>query len=131
MHAERRFVAAVLRAGACGYLLKNAAVEELVRAIRTVAGGRPYLSPSIAGSVLEAFRDEEQDTPLSLLTGREREVLQLLAEGHPSRAIAERLSVSIKTVGTHREHLMEKLGAHSVAELTKLAIREGVTSVDG
>jgi DNA-binding NarL/FixJ family response regulator len=129
MHAEARFVRAALDAGATGYLLKDSAYEELVRAIRAVVAGHVYLSPTIAGIVLEDFkasRSGSASTLFSILTEREREVLQLLAEGSATKEIAERLHISLKTVSTHREHIMEKLGIHSVAGLTKYAIREGL-----
>jgi DNA-binding NarL/FixJ family response regulator len=132
MHADREFVDAALRAGASGYLLKDCEMDELVRAIRVVANGRVYLSPAVAGSVLEGYRNgglRTESKAISVLSTREREVLQLLAEGHPTRDIAERLGVSVKTISTHRENLMQKLEIRSVAGLTKFAIREGLTSV--
>jgi DNA-binding NarL/FixJ family response regulator len=131
MHADRRFVSAALDAGVAGYLLKDCALEEFVRAVRTVVTGRSYLSPAIAGTVLEAYRDRRVTTEpsaFSLLTDREREVLQLLAEGRSTKQIADQLCVSTKTVGSHREKIMAKLDIHSVAGLTKYAIREGLTS---
>lgn len=133
MHAEVRLMAAVLDAGAAGYVVKECLLEELIGAVRTVHGGHTYLSPSIAGLLVgdyKARRRGEDPGVFSLLTAREREVLQLLAEGHSTKAIAGRLHISAKTVGTHREHLMSKLELGSVAELTKYAIREGLTSVD-
>lgn len=128
MHSDRRFVNAALRSGARGYLLKECALEALVTAIRTVLAGQIYVSPGLADAVLIGYRGD--DSALSLLTTREREVLQLLAEGHAVSGIATRLCVSVKTVGTHREHLMQKLGTHSLASLTKFAIREGLTSAE-
>lgn len=133
MHAERKFVADVLRAGASGYVVKDATREELVRAIRELASGRKYVSPAVTGIVLEAFTSgdaDEEDPGLRLLTSREREVLQLLAEGHSTKRIALSLGVSAKTVATHREHVMQKLEIESVAGLTKFAIRHGLTSLD-
>lgn len=133
MHSDRRFVRAALRSGAHGYLLKECAQDELVAAIRAVLAGQVYVSSKADFSLLEEYRSEwprSDDSPLSSLTPREREVLQLLAEGHSGREIAERLHVSVKTAGTHREHVMRKLGTHSVAGLTKLAIREGLTSAE-
>jgi len=133
MHADRRFVARMLKAGASGYLLKDCAFEELVHAVRTVASGRTYLSPGIADVVIEDYlRHLPETDPLALssLTPREIEVLQLLAEGKNKKQIASRLHVSVKTVGTHRQHIMNKLGIHSVAELTKYAIRVGLTSLE-
>ncbi len=133
MHSDRRFVAGMLRAGGSGYLLKDCAFEELVRAIRTVAANQTYLSPAITGIVVEDYVRHVPPRKLSafsVLTPREREVLQLLAEGHTTREIASRLHTSVKTIETHRRHIMGKLGTSSVAELTKYAIREGLTSLD-
>jgi DNA-binding NarL/FixJ family response regulator len=131
MHTDSRFVKAAFGSGARGYLLKECALEDLVVAIRTVAAGQIYVSPGLADTVLEGYRaNESESSALDLLTPREREVLQLLAEGHPAQDIASRLQVSVKTVGTHREHLMQKLDTHSLAGLTKFAIREGVTLLE-
>jgi DNA-binding NarL/FixJ family response regulator len=131
MHSDRRFVDAALRSGARGYLLKECALEELVRAIHAVVAGQIYVSPRLADTVLEGYRaNGGENSALDLLTPREREVLQLLAEGHSAQDIAARLFVSVKTVGTHREHLMQKLGTRSLAGLTKFAIREGLTSAE-
>lgn len=133
MHSDRRFVVEMLRAGAQGYLLKDCAYEELVCAIRTVAGGRVYLSPRIAGVVLEDCvrrAASEAAAPAPALTAREREVLQLLAEGHGTKQIAARLHVSTKTIDTHRHNIMNKLDIRSVAELTKYAVREGLTTLE-
>ncbi|MGH7614523.1 MAG: response regulator [Gemmatimonadales bacterium] len=131
MHAERRFVAAVLEAGAAGYLLKDCLVEELIRAVRAVMAGQVYLSPAVTAPVMAHYsapRAEEGTGAFSRLTDREREVLQLLAEGYSTKAIAQRLGVSIKTIGTHREHVMRKLDLRSIAGLTKYAIDEGLTA---
>ncbi len=131
MHLARRFGAGARAAGAAGYLAKDCAAEELVRAVRTVARGQSYLSPSIASLLVEALTGGpggEDDSATGRLTAREREVLQLLAEGHSAKDIAQRLQVSIKTVGTHREHIKRKLGIDSIAGLTKYAIREGLTT---
>lgn len=133
MHAERRFVAAALDAGASGYLLKDNSFEELVDAIHTVKCNQVYLCHRVAGTVVEAYRAQRlqgESSVFSLLTRREREVLQLLAEGRSTKEIAARLSLSLKTVGTHRGHIMEKLSIHSVAGLTKYAIREGLTTAE-
>lgn len=133
MCADRRYVLAMLAAGAAGYLLKNAAADELIRAIETTVAGRTYLSPEIAGVVVDTLRD--RTTPAEpihagVLSSREREVLQLLAEGRTSKEIAKQLHVAVTTIETHRRQIMAKLGLHSIAELTKYAIREGLTSVD-
>lgn len=131
MHSDRRFVAEMLKAGASGYLLKDCAFEELAQAVRTVAGGQTYLSPGIAGVVIRDYvrHLSEVDSAYSALTPREQEVLQLLAEGKTIRQIASCLQVSMKTVETHRRHIMSKLDIHSIAQLTKYAIREGLTSL--
>jgi len=135
MHSDRRYVTGMLAAGASGYLVKDCALEELALALRTVMQGQIYLSPRIAGAVVESLRravspegDPTQHTPV--LTSREREVLQLLAEGHRVRDIAAKLHVSVKTVETHRRQIMAKLDIDSVAGLTKFAIREGITSLE-
>lgn len=131
MHSERSFLAAFLEAGASGYLLKEHSLEELVRAINTVQQDMTYLSPSIAGTVVDDYLAVRAGSPHSVfgvLTAREREVLQLLVEGHSTKEVARLLGLSVKTISTHREHIMEKLDIHSIAGLTKYAIREGLTS---
>ena len=133
VHSDTQFISAVLDAGASGYLLKECAFEELVTAIHTVIGNQMYLSPGIAGTVVDDYkarRPELSASAFSKLTEREREIVQLLAEGQSTKEIADRLCLSVKTVGTHREHLMSKLHIHSLAQLTKYAIREGLTSVE-
>ncbi len=133
MHSDKRFVIEMLKAGVSAYLLKDSASEELVSAIRTVLAGKPYLSPKITGVVLQDYLSTLSKTgpnAFTLLTPREREVLQLIAEGRTTKQIASALFVSAKTVDTHRQQLMEKLNLRSVAELTKYAIREGLTSLD-
>lgn len=129
MHTDRRYVTGMLSAGVAGYLPKDCVGEELAQAIRTVVGGQVYLSPAIAGIVVEEFTSVTRQRH-SLLSPRELEVLQLLAEGQSSREIAESLHISVKTVETHRRQLMEKLNLRTVADLTKYAIREGITSVE-
>jgi DNA-binding NarL/FixJ family response regulator len=133
MHSDRRFMGEMLKAGAKGYLLKDGAFEELATAIRSVASDKVYLSPKIADVVVDDYvRHQGQTEPSAFakLTPREREVLQLMAEGRATKEIAMDLRVSIKTVETHRRQIMEKLNIYSVAELTKYAIREGLTSLD-
>ena len=133
-HADQHFVREMLTAGASAYILKHAAGDELMRAIRTVMKGGKYLSPDVARGVMDAY--VELSRPLGdkqafvVLTDREREVLQMIAEGKSTKETADDLGVSVKTVETHRRNIMEKLDLHSVAELTKYAIREGITSVD-
>jgi len=132
IHADRRYVMSMLRAGASGYLLKECAFEELVHAVRAVVANRTYMSPAIADIVVDSVRHPSQDKiPAdSVLTAKEREVLQLLAEGMTTKEIASQLQVSAKTVETHRQHIMNKLDVHSVAELTKYAVREGLSSLE-
>lgn len=131
MHSDKRFVTEMLKAGAVAYLLKDCAFEELLIAIRAVTENKIYLSPGIAGVVVEDFIQSKKREPsvFSVLTDREREVLQLMAEGQTTKEIAGHLEVSIKTVETHRNKIMDKLGLHTIAELTKYAIREGLTSL--
>lgn len=141
MNADRRYVVAMFTAGASAYLLKTSASDELIRAIHEVASGRKYVSPAIAGVVLEslvtgasASIPPSNATPPGLqavkpLTTREREVLQLLAEGASSKEIAARLNIAVVTVETHRRQIMDKLGLRTIAELTKYAIREGLTTL--
>lgn len=132
MHSDRRFVVEMFKAGVSGYLLKDCAFEELSRAIRAVLAGQKYVSPAVAGMVIEDYVERmsgEQISP-NELTNREREVLQLIAEGMTTKQIASNLNVSSKTVETHRRKIMKKLNIHSIAELTKVAIQEGLTSVN-
>jgi DNA-binding NarL/FixJ family response regulator len=132
MHTDRRFVSEMLKAGAVGFVSKDSAFEELVSAIRTVLAGKVYLSPAAAGVVVDDYLRRNasgEASAFSALTAREREVLQLMAEGRNTKQIAMDLHVSIKTVETHRRQVMEKLDLYSVAELTKYAIREGLTTL--
>lgn len=131
MHSAKRYVTEMFKAGAAGYLLKDCDYEELATAIRTVAEGKTYVSPSISGMVVEDIvcgQDKPQENAFSVLSQREREVLQLLAEGRTTKQIALRLHISPKTVEAHRLRVMNKLDIDSVAQLTKYAIREGLTS---
>ncbi len=133
MYSDRRFIMGMLSAGASGYLHKDCAFEELVQAIRTVAAGRTYLSPGIVDIVVKDYfhhMEKTDSSDLSTLTSREREVLQLLAEGSTVKEISLHLSLSVKTIETHRQQIMNKLNIHSIAKLTKYAIREGLTSLD-
>jgi DNA-binding NarL/FixJ family response regulator len=133
MHSDRQFVAEMFRAGARGYLLKDSAFEDLASAITRVAKDETYIAPRISGFRLEDYtRKEERGEPLLAprLSEREREVLQMMAEGKGTKEIAADLHLSAKTVETHRQHLMDKLEMYSVAELTKFAIREGLTTLD-
>jgi two-component system response regulator NreC len=133
MHSDRRFVSGMLEAGASAYLLKDSAFEELATAIRAVVANQIYLSPKIADIVVRRFVSKSASTERSAfteLTKREREVLQLLAEGVSTKEIAGRLNLSVKTVETHRANIMGKLDIHTVSELVKYAIREGLTSLE-
>ena len=134
MHSDKRFVMGMLRAGASGYLLKDCASQELANAIHQVAVGKKYLSPEITGVVIDDFllgaSSEEVATATSKLSAREREVLQLIAEGWSTKQIASHLYVSVKTIETHRRQIMKKLDLHTIADLTKYAIREGLTSIE-
>ena len=131
--AERRFVTEMLRAGSRAYVIKEGAFDELVSAIRTVMGGEIYLSPRVADVVPDDYLTsmmEPQESAFSRLSPREREVLQLMSEGNATKEIAACMALSLKTVETHRRNIMEKLQMYSVAELTKYAVREGLTSVE-
>ena len=131
-HVDRRYVSAALEAGARGYVIKDAASTEVVGAIRIAAQNKTFLSPDVADMVVSGFvgRDKPGDaSAYALLTPREREVLQLLAEGKATKEIAAELLVSVKTIETHRAKIMQKLELRSVAELTKYAVREGITSL--
>jgi DNA-binding NarL/FixJ family response regulator len=134
MHSDKRFVMGMLRAGASGYLLKDCASQELANAILQVATGKKYLSPEITGvvlgDILQGGSPGEVATATSQLSPREREVLQLIAEGWSTKQAASHLYVSVKTIETHRRQIMKKLDLHSIADLTKYAIREGLTSIE-
>ena len=131
MHSNRRFMVEMLKAGASGYLLKEGTGQELVTAIRTVASGQTYLSPKVTESFVEDYARHvptDRSTAFASLTPREREVLQLVAEGKTTKEIAGRLHVSVKTIEAHRAQIMDKLQIHSIAGLTKFAVHEGLTS---
>jgi two-component system response regulator NreC len=132
MHSDSRFVTRMLQAGAQGYLLKDCAFEELALAIDTIVGDGVYLSPGVTGVVVRDYVHHlaEGDAGIAALSPREREVLQLVAEGLTTKDIAAKLHISVKTVETHRKQIMDKLEIRSVAELTKYAVREGLTSLD-
>ena len=132
MFSDKRFVNGMLKAGVSGYLLKDCAFEELATAIKSVIAGQIYISPRVAGTIVKDYveRISEQDAASSdHLSTREREVLQLIAEGKKTKDIATKLNISVKTVETHRQQIMRKLNTFSVAELTKIAIREGLTDL--
>jgi two-component system response regulator NreC len=135
MHSDRRFVSEMVRAGALGYLVKDSAFEELSLAVRTVMQNHPYFSTVITGLLVEDFvrqtsaPERAPAGPLELLTSREREVLCLLAEGKRVKEIAFHLKISTKTVESHRQNIMDKLEIHSTIELTRYALREGLSTI--
>jgi DNA-binding NarL/FixJ family response regulator len=133
MHSDRQFVAEMFRAGARGYLLKDSAFEDLASAIVRVTRDETYIAPKISGFSMDEYSRKTERGEMHLaprLSEREREVLQMMAEGKGTKEIAADLHLSAKTVETHRQHLMEKLDMYSVAELTKFAIRQGLTTLD-
>jgi DNA-binding NarL/FixJ family response regulator len=131
-HANEDYVKQALRAGAAGYLLKHAAISELELALHAVARGETYLSPAVSKQVIADYirRVGDETSLLELLTPRQREILQLIAEGHSTKEIARILHVSVKTVETHRTQLMERLDIHGIAGLVRYAIRAGMLDVD-
>jgi RNA polymerase sigma factor (sigma-70 family) len=132
MHSDRLFIGQVLRAGASGYILEDCAADEITVAIRSVLDGCVYLSPEITRVVVDDYVRQIREDVVEAsdkLSGREREVLRLMAEGLSTKRIALDLHISPKTVETHRKRIMEKLDIHSVAELTKFAVREGLTTL--
>lgn len=133
MYSSIRFIQNMFKAGASGYLLKDCAFEELLFAITSVSSNKKYLSPGLASMLIGDYMDQLETTETangSGLTVREREVLQLIAEGVSTLNISKRLNLSVKTIETHRRRIMEKLDIRSIAGLTKYAIREGVTTID-
>jgi len=132
MHASEEYVLQALRAGASGYLVKDSAPLELALALQAVARGETYLSPPISRQVVDSYmqRVGQTDDPLAVLTGRQREILQLIAEGSSTKDIARKLNLSVKTVETHRAQLMERLDIHEVAGLVRFAIRHGLVNPD-
>jgi DNA-binding NarL/FixJ family response regulator len=130
MYSDREYVRRALKAGAAGYVVKRSAAKEVVDAIRAVHAGQRYLSPRVADVVLDDYAGDGADDLLAKLSQREREVLQLLAEGHTGAQIAERLSLSQKTVETYRARLVEKLGIRDVAGLVRFAKQRGIVSLD-
>lgn len=133
MHSDRRYVLEALRAGVRGYLLKDSSPEEIFRAIQKVMSNQFYLSPQINEQVIAGFVQQGNSfapSAFDILSGREREVLQLIAEGKSTKQIADLLNLSAKTVETHRMHIMDKLDIHTLPELTRYALREGLTSLE-
>ncbi len=131
IHSNEEYVSQALRAGASGYMLKDAAPSELELAINAVGNGATYLSPTISRQVVDDYLrrvSQKETTPLEMLTPRQREVLQLVAEGSSTKEIARKLDLGIKTVETHRAQLMERLDIHEIAGLVRYAIRHGLVS---
>lgn len=129
MHDEEEFITRALENGACGYLMKETDHEQLLEGLRTVARGELYLPPGISRTVLQRIGRGEED-PYNLLTTREREVLQLIAEGRTNREVAKLLGLAVKTVDTHRTRLMRKLNIHDQTTLVKYALRRGIVSLE-
>ena len=125
MHKDSVYVREILRAGARGYLLKDSGAADLVAAIHAVASGESYLSPAVSNAVLDDYR-RHATNPIDLLTSREREVLQMIAEGKTNKEIAGTLNLSVYTVDAHRGKIMEKLNLHSSGELVRFAVRNGL-----
>lgn len=134
MHTNEEYIFQYLQAGAKGYLVKQSAPTELLAAIHAVYQGQSFLSPAISKTVIDEYLRQLGTNQLEQkdekLTAREREVLQLLAEGHSNRQIAEQLHLSVKTVGVHRMNLMKKLEIHDITELTRYALRKGMIALD-
>jgi len=133
MHADEAYVLEALRNGASGYVLKDSSADDLVRAVREVEAGRRYLSPPLSERAIEAYTRKAQETsldPYEKLTNREREVLHLAAEGHSSTEIAERLSISSRTVETHRANMMRKLELRSQTDLIRYALKRGIIPME-
>ena len=132
MHAAEEYVQQALKTGASGYLLKDSATRELEFALAAVMRGDVYLSPQISKLVVQSYMQHAGavESPLGVLTPRQREILQLIAEGHSAKDIAFRLDLSVKTVETHRAQLMERLGIHDIAGLVRFALRVGLVSAD-
>jgi len=130
MHNDETYLLRALEAGARGFLLKDTAEEDLVRAVRVAAQGKPFFSPAIAQALLEDYmrnpQQRNQQDSYSLLTGREKEVLQLLAEGRSNKEVAQLLNLSVYTVETHRNRIMQKLGLHNTAEIVLYAVRKKI-----
>jgi len=132
MYSDKRFIKEMLKAGASGYILKDSAFKELIDAIRVIVGGEIYISPIVASTVMKDYLEhssEKESSIRSLLTSRELDVLQLLAEGKSTKQIASSLHLSIKTIESHRNRVMQKIDVSNIADLTKYAIREGIISL--
>ncbi len=130
MYTDRQFVSGMLRAGASGYLQKDVESSELINAIKTVIAGQKYICQEVSNLIIDEFLQDDNLKEKPELSGREREILQLIAEGNSSREIAEKLFLSRKTVDAHRKNIMDKLELYTLPELTKYAIRSGLTTLD-
>jgi len=134
MHKNEEYVLQSFQAGASGYILKEGAVEELVSAIRSISADKSFLSPTVSKTLVDAYLRKMEtgktETPFDLLTDREREVLQLIAEGYTNREVAKQLFISVKTVEAHRAHIMQKLNIHDIAKLVKYAIQKGLVDLN-
>jgi DNA-binding NarL/FixJ family response regulator len=132
MHADSEFIQRAFQAGAAGYLLKNAGLRELELAVRAVARGEAWISPAVSKQVIGAFGGARKraENPSGPLTSRQREILQLIAEGFSNKEMADRLDVSVKTVETHRNRLMDRLGIHGLAGLVRYAVRFGIVRAE-
>jgi DNA-binding NarL/FixJ family response regulator len=134
MHKNEEYILQSFQAGASGYILKEGAVEELVSAIRSIHSDKSFLSPTISKTLIDAYLRKMEtgktETPFDLLTDREREVLQLIAEGYTNREVAKQLFISVKTVEAHRAHIMQKLNIHDIAKLVKYAIQKGLVDLN-
>jgi two-component system response regulator NreC len=134
MHKNEEYILQSFQAGASGYILKEGAVEELVSAIRSIYQDKSFLSPTISKTLIDAYLRKMEtgktETPFDLLTDREREVLQLIAEGYTNREVAKALFISVKTVEAHRAHIMQKLNIHDIAKLVKYAIQKGLVDMN-
>jgi DNA-binding NarL/FixJ family response regulator len=133
MHSDKRYIARALKEGAAGYMLKDCALDELIHAIKVIASNNTYLSPQLTRVIIDDYVNQLSNgdsSGISDLTARERGVLQLLSEGKSTKDAAYVLDVSVKTIETYRNRLMSKLNVQSIAELTKIAIREGLTTLE-
>ena len=132
MHSEKQYIKGMLEAGAAGYLFKNCAYDELIKAIHTVNSGKKYLSDKITEIMIQDYLGKEESIPESdsELTERESEILKLIAEGASTSEISELLFVSVKTIGTHKQHLLEKLNLKTSTDIVKYAIKKGIISLD-
>jgi len=132
MHSEKQYIKGMLEAGASGYLFKNCTYNQLIEAIKTVYAGKKFLSGEITEILIHDYlgKEEELGVPDSELTDRELEILKLFAEGHSTRSIADKIFVSVKTVGTHKQNILEKLNLKTTTDLVKYALKKGMITLD-